>query len=75
MGNKNSMGCYVSKTAKVRENGAVHQTQNGFTDNQIDTIRSTWPLLARDTKSHGIRLFLLIFMTEPNIKMIFKDLR
>ena len=69
------MGCYVSKTAKVREHGPMKQPQNGFTDNQIDTIRSTWPLLARDTKTHGVRLFLLIFMTEPNIKMIFKDLR
>ena len=69
------MGCDVSKTAKIRENGAVNQTYHGFTENQIDTIRSTWPLLARDTKAHGVRLFLLIFMTEPNIKMIFKELR
>ena len=75
MGNKNSMGCDVSKATNVRENGAVNQNSDGFTENQIDTIRSTWPLLARDTKAHGVRLFLLIFMTEPDIKKLFKDLR
>ena len=69
------MGCDVSKTTSIREPVAVNQNGEGFTENQIDTIRSTWPLLARDTKSHGVRLFLLIFMNEPKIKLIFSQLR
>lgn len=42
-----------------------------FTDIQIDVIRSTWPLLAKDMVSNGCRVFTDIFIAEPKVKTLF----
>ena len=69
------MGCDGSKPSNEHANGAVNESGEVFTENQIDTIRSTWPLLSSDMKSYGVRLFLLVFETEPKIKLVFGQLR
>ena len=69
------MGCHESKPPSECHNGAAHEIGEPFTENQIDTIRSTWPLLSRDMQVHGIRVFLLVFETEPKTKLAFKKFR
>ena len=42
-----------------------------FTDIQIDCIRSTWPLVAKNRIKHGTSIFMDIFMIEPQVKQLF----
>lgn len=64
------MGCDTSKT-ESREENDIQEGDDDFTDYQIDSIKSTWPLLSKDMTSTGCSLFRLIFLTEPKIKMLF----
>ena len=75
MGCHSMMGCHESKPPSECVNGVANESGETFTENQIDTIRSTWPLLSRDMKLYGSRVFLLIFETEPKTKLAFKKFR
>ncbi|KAK3712521.1 hypothetical protein RRG08_002851 [Elysia crispata] len=66
------MGCDLAKTAVVvvapeepEESGAE------FSETQIDTIRSTWPLLARDIARVGVEVFTRIFRETPSVRSLF----
>ncbi|KAK6169561.1 hypothetical protein SNE40_020594 [Patella caerulea] len=66
------MGCDSSKQSlptyppEQQEEGGP-----GFTETQIDTIRSTWPLLSRDMLRVGTEVFIRIFTELPSIKELF----
>lgn len=64
------MGCDTSK-AESREDLEFQENGDDFTDNQIDSIKSTWPILSRNKMKTGLELFRLIFLTEPQIKSLF----
>lgn len=65
------MGCDVSKSTDVIENEEIESETFDFTDTQIDTIRSTWPILANDMADIGTKVFLKIFLVEPKLKYTF----
>lgn len=69
------MGCDGSKPSGDGGDGAINENVETFTENQIDTIRSTWPLLSSDMTENGVKLFLLVFDAEPKIKQAFKKFR
>ncbi|BFZ24836.1 hypothetical protein BsWGS_27875 [Bradybaena similaris] len=67
------MGCDLAKHNVVvpempEEAGAV------FSETQIDTIRSTWPLLSRDGVRVGVQVFVRIFREIPSIRRLFDSL-
>ncbi|KAK3098563.1 hypothetical protein FSP39_020663 [Pinctada imbricata] len=65
------MGCDVSKSVDVMEPQQSECTSAEFTDTQIDTIRSTWPLLSADMTDIGGKVFLRTFYEEPRTKDVF----
>ncbi|XP_061198110.1 cytoglobin-2-like [Saccostrea echinata] len=67
------MGCDVSKSTDVIETEEIESDTFEFTDTQIDTIRSTWPILACDMTDIGSKVFLKIFLEEPKLKYIFSS--
>lgn len=70
------MGCDVSKSVDVVDNNQYNEDEVAeFTETQIDTIRSTWPLLAKDLTGIGAKVFFRIFIEEPKVKLIFKEFR
>ena len=70
------MGCDGSKVADVIETKQqVPQEELDFSDQETDTIRSTWPILAADLERTGIKVFLRVFYEEPKIKLVFKRFR
>lgn len=68
--NEAAMGCDTSK-AESREDLEFQENGDDFSDNQIDSIKSTWPILSRNKMKTGLELFRLIFLTEPQIKSLF----
>ena len=69
------MGCDTSKASTRQDADVTNNNSDVFTENQIDTLRSTWPLLARNLKANGIRVFRLVFLTEPSTRYVFKSVR
>lgn len=69
------MGCDASKSTDVIENEEIESDTFDFTDTQIDTIRSTWPILACDMVDIGSKVFLKIFIDEPKLKYAFPSFR
>ena len=69
------MGCDVSKSVDVIETDEPECDSLEFTDTQIDTIRSTWPILSQDMAEIGIKVFLRIFFEEPKVKTLFAKFR
>lgn len=69
------MGCDASKSTDVIENEEIESDTFDFTDTQIDTIRSTWPILACDMADIGSKVFLKIFIDEPKLKYAFPSFR
>ncbi|OWF46877.1 globin C, coelomic-like [Mizuhopecten yessoensis] len=67
------MGCDVSKSVEVNDVNIAEDEAADFSDNQIDTIRSTWPILSRDMVGIGEKVFFRIFLEEPKIKTVFKN--
>ncbi|CAL1537375.1 unnamed protein product [Lymnaea stagnalis] len=66
------MGCDLTKQTSVvispeeaKEDGAE------FSETQIDTIRSTWPLLSRDYIRVGLEVFMRIFNEIPSVRVLF----
>ena len=58
-------------------NGHVLRSASNFNclsldDIQIDCIRSTWPLVAKDKVAHGSAIFREIFESEECLKSFFK---
>lgn len=68
------MGCTASNTENA-EDEEVQDGADGFTENQIDSLKSTWPILNMDRKKIGTELFRNIFLLEPQVKMLFKGHR
>ena len=68
------MGCDGSKATGEKGEGD-NDVIEYFSENQIDTIRSTWPLLSRDMTSNGEQLFLMVFEAQPKIKLAFRKFR
>ncbi|XP_076466215.1 uncharacterized protein LOC143297680 [Babylonia areolata] len=69
------MGCEFGKpkvVTTVQEELEVEVT--GFSDTQIDTIRSTWPLLASESVKVGVEIFIRIFREAPSIQALFSHL-
>lgn len=65
------MGCTTSNDEK-QEDEEVQEGGDGFTENQIDSIKSTWPILNKNRKKIGTEMFRNIFLLEPKIKTLFK---
>lgn len=67
------MGCDGSKVVDVIDTKPqVPQEDVEFSDLETDTIRSTWPLLAADIETIGVKVFLRVFYEEPKVKNVFK---
>ena len=66
------MGCEFGKSPVVT---SVHDEPEaevtGFSDTQIDTIRSTWPLLSNESTRVGVDVFVRIFTEAPTILSLF----
>ncbi|KAL8621924.1 hypothetical protein ACOMHN_046128 [Nucella lapillus] len=70
------MGCEFGKPQVVTTvQEEVEVEVSGFSDTQIDTIRSTWPLLARESVRVGVEIFVRIFREAPSIQALFEHLR
>ena len=66
------MGCDGSKVADVIDTKPIgDEADVDFTELETDTIRSTWPLLAADIETTGVKVFLRLFYEEPKVKTIF----
>ncbi|XP_041351857.1 globin C, coelomic-like [Gigantopelta aegis] len=68
------MGCDLTKTTSVavEETDAPEEVKkSGFTETQIDTIISTWPVLYRDPVRTGAQVFIRIFTDVPGLKKLF----
>ncbi|XP_071112999.1 neuroglobin-like [Haliotis cracherodii] len=69
------MGCENSKPTVV-PNAHVEPdpevVTSDFSDTQIDTIRSTWPVLSRDVIRIGAEIFVRIFIDAPGVKKLFE---
>ncbi|ESO92167.1 hypothetical protein LOTGIDRAFT_233216 [Lottia gigantea] len=68
------MGCDNSKQ-QLQPNIPDSQEEGtiGFTETQIDTIRSTWPLLSRNMVRVGTDVFVRIFTEVPTVKELFSS--
>ncbi|XP_059149554.1 cytoglobin-2-like [Physella acuta] len=67
------MGCELAKHSVVVIAPEEIEDDDGgrFTETQIDTIRSTWPLLAGDYIRVGIEVFTRIFNEMPSVRVLF----
>nr|KAG5703952.1 hypothetical protein BaRGS_020549 [Batillaria attramentaria] len=66
------MGCEIGKPSVVNQAQEDPEVEcTGFSDTQIDTIRSTWPLLARDSQRVAVEVFRRIFREAPSIHSLF----
>ncbi|XP_052239951.1 neuroglobin-like isoform X3 [Dreissena polymorpha] len=65
------MGCDNSKRDIVEED-EEHCYADEFSEHQIDSIKSTWPILSRDRQKTGVDFFRNIFNAEPVVKAMFK---
>ncbi|CAG5122945.1 unnamed protein product [Candidula unifasciata] len=67
------MGCELTKNNVVVPE-MPEEDVTVFSDTQIDTIRSTWPLLSRDGVRVGVEVFMRIFRETPSIRRLFESL-
>ncbi|GFN93656.1 cytoglobin-2 [Plakobranchus ocellatus] len=66
------MGCDLTKNAVVVvAPEKAEESKAEFSDTQIDTIRSTWPLLAHDIARVGMEVFTRIFRETPSVRSLF----
>ena len=70
-----AMGCEASRSVSVEDKN--RQQKNGaderiaLTDLQVDVIKSTWPIIAKDLTGNGAKLMIEVFTSEPAIRKVF----
>lgn len=70
------MGCEGSKVTQGGDFALSNLNQETqFSDNQLDTLRSTWPIMSRDSGMFGLQVFRYAFLREPKIKFVFPSIR
>ena len=72
------MGCEYGKppvvvTVPVDDHPDLEVTD--FSDTQIDTLRSTWPLLCSESSRVGVEVFVRIFREAPSVQALFQHYR
>ncbi len=70
------MGCEHGKPSVMMvapEEIEEERSKAEFSDTQIDTIRSTWPLLSRDSVRVGLEVFTRIFRETPSVRSLFES--
>ncbi|XP_076445677.1 neuroglobin-like [Babylonia areolata] len=66
------MGCEFGKPQVITMSPEEPEAEmTGFSDTQIDTIRSTWPLLSGDHGRVGADIFSRIFREAPSVQDLF----
>lgn len=69
------MGCEASHNVAIESNPqpnkATSQDKSLLTEIQLDVIKSTWPIIARDINGNGAILLIDIFRAEPTVKHVF----